>query len=181
MAGYGFDVRRPPFEDPDQPVQTDDPAGLVAGLALAKAKSLAATLTEEHVGIVLAADTLCVNPDGTLIGKPTSIVEARSMLATVSGSSQDVITGVAILPIDQSPVIFSDIATVRFGDLLPEAIDAYLDSGAWEGKAGGYNLFELMDSGWPVTVEGDPNTVVGLPLIKLEKVLADLGIEPDMV
>ena len=42
-------------------------------------------------------------------------------------------------------------------------LDRYLSSGGWRGKAGAYNLAEL-EGHWPIRVDGDPTTVVGLPM-----------------
>lgn len=42
----------------------------------------------------------------------------------------------------------------------------------WAGKAGAYNLAERVEAGWPIEVEGDPGTVMGLPMRRLEARLA---------
>ena len=52
-------------------------------------------------------------------------------------------------------------------DLDDAAMQHYLDEGAWRGKAGAYNLQERIDAGWPIRCEGDPSTVMGLPMRRL--------------
>ena len=42
-----------------------------------------------------------------------------------------------------------------------------MESGMWQGKAGGYNLSERHSAGWPLTWQGDPTSVMGLPMHRL--------------
>lgn len=176
--GYRFEQADPPFADPPQPEPTSaDPADLAADLARQKAASL-----RGHVGrdeLILAADTLCVATDGTLLGQPDTRDEARAMIAQFVGCSHAVITGCALLaPGEAQPTTFADTAVVTFGPLDSTALDAYLETGHWRGKAGGYNLFDRQAAGWPITVQGDPTTVVGLPMRMLANQLARHGIHP---
>jgi predicted house-cleaning NTP pyrophosphatase (Maf/HAM1 superfamily) len=57
------------------------------------------------------------------------------------------------------------------GALDAEDFERFLSEGAWRGKAGSYNLPEVVARGWPVSCEGDPQTVVGLPAEKLAPML----------
>jgi predicted house-cleaning NTP pyrophosphatase (Maf/HAM1 superfamily) len=60
------------------------------------------------------------------------------------------------------------------GELQEEQIQEYVASGAWRGKSGGYNLADRIEAGWPIECEGDPATVMGLPMVKLVPQLNDL-------
>ena len=62
---------------------------------------------------------------------------------------------------------FADVAVVRFGAVSEQQLVTYLATEEWQGKAGGYNLFDRQSAGWPIEVEGDPATVVGLPMKRL--------------
>lgn len=64
--------------------------------------------------------------------------------------------------------LFSDVARVRVGRIGADRIDTYLRSGGWRGKAGAYNLSERVADGWPLECEGDPATVMGLPMRRLD-------------
>jgi predicted house-cleaning NTP pyrophosphatase (Maf/HAM1 superfamily) len=64
-----------------------------------------------------------------------------------------------------------DTATVEIGELDHAELERFLTENRWEGKAGGYNLTEVVARGWPVRCEGDPHTVVGLPLAQVAPVL----------
>ena len=61
-------------------------------------------------------------------------------------------------------------AKVKMGRISDDELGAYLDSGAWEGKAGGYNLDEMRGV-WPIDVKGDATAVVGLPMRRLMPLL----------
>ncbi|MGB0766216.1 MAG: nucleoside triphosphate pyrophosphatase [Phycisphaeraceae bacterium] len=177
-AGVAFEQRSPPYEDPDQPPEQLDPDTAEAyalSLAYAKANSLSATLRRS--GLVLAADTICIDARGGLIGKPRDAAHARAILDSFIDAEHRVLTAVALLqvagrgepaqPLDS----FADSAVVRFGQLDREILEAYLDTGDWRGKAGAYNLFDRQAAGWPIDVTGDPTTVVGLPMQRLKRLL----------
>ena len=51
----------------------------------------------------------------------------------------------------------------QWGSVSDEAIESYLQSDGWQGRAGGYNLADRINDGWDIACEGDPATVMGLP------------------
>ena len=118
-------------------------------------------------GVLLAADTLCER-DGHVLGKPADRTHAERMLRGLIGASHRTVTGVALL--DRSSMsrsIWCDVADVHVGAIDEQMLDEYLDSGDWRGKSGGYNLVDRQDAGWPVVCDGDPSTVMGLPIRRL--------------
>lgn len=178
-AGFIFDQVNPPFDDPPNPATHGQSTAkdLASELALKKAQSLKGVVSSQRV--VLAADTICVGGDGTLLGQPANREEARQMIQSFIREDHDVVTGVAMLHTsDGHFVCFSEIATVTFGEISDEQLDAYLDTHNWHGKAGGYNLYDRQRDGWPITVKGDPTTVVGLPMQRLVRLLPQLGVKP---
>lgn len=178
QAGVAFEQVASPFDDAGMidAMPGRDAQGLAMELALRKARALARTLDGRHV--VLGADTLCVGDDGSPRGQPTSRDAAEAMLRGFIGKAHDVVTGVALVRGGDGEVLasFADTATVRWGDVDAAWLEAYLDSGDWRGKAGGYNLYERQTAGWPIDVAGDPTTVVGLPMRRLEPVLASVCV-----
>ncbi len=172
-AGFVFEQMEPPFADPDQPDPHHDPAGFAASLALQKAQSLRAVLTGQAV--VLAADTVCVDEGGNLLGKPRDRADAARMLRLLIGGRQRVLTGVAILSPGGHAENFTDEAVVCCGAVGEAQLQTALDAGGWQGKAGGYNLSDLRAAGWPLTVQGDETTVVGLPMRRVAGALARMG------
>lgn len=176
-AGYIFEQADPPFADPPQPQAIADvtAAELAADLALRKAQSLAPEI--EPGSVILAADTICVGEDGQLLGQPATAAQARAMIEHFADAAHQVVTGVAILPVaGDQPIVFADAATVTLGKLTSEMLDTYLASAHWQGKAGGYNLADRQNAGWPIRVDGDPTTVMGLPMRRLPALLAKVGI-----
>jgi septum formation protein len=124
-------------------------------------------------GTVLAADTVCA-VDGMVLGQPTDDAHAREMLHRLRRRDHHTITGVALVDLGTlDRILFSDRTVVGIGPLADEEIEAYLRSGQWRGKAGGYNLADRLDAGWPIEFRGDPGTVMGLPMDRLRRLLGD--------
>jgi septum formation protein len=150
-----------------------DPGSWAVALAYLKAQSALAQLDEPPLGaVVLGADTICIQGDDTgaarIIGQPADEDEARAILRLFQDRAHAVITGVALICAETGiRDLFLDRATVRVGHLGDGRIEAYVASGLWRGKAGGYNLEERLGAGWPLEFEGDRTTIVGLPMTLL--------------
>ena len=146
----------------------------VSALAVFKATATALMLEErgDHKPCtILGADTVCVL-EGRIIGQPPDRDAARAMLESFVGVPHDVITGVCLIDHpDGARTVFVDRAVVRWGMLDRDALDGYLDTEQWRGKAGAYNLADRVAEGWPIECEGDPTTVMGLPMRRLARQL----------
>lgn len=137
------------------------PEHWVASLAYLKA---AAGLASSPLLPVLGADTVCVK-NGQVIGQPSDAEDARRILRLLEGGSHLVITGVALVwPGSSRREIFTDRAEVHVGEIGTDRIESYIATGQWRGKAGAYNLAERLEAGWPIRCDGDPSTVMGLPM-----------------
>jgi len=82
-------------------------------------------------------------------------------------SSDLVLSGVAIIDEYGNRALMWDESVVSVGRVEKDVREAYIATGGWRGKAGAYNLSERIADGWPITFEGDPTTVMGLPMQKL--------------
>lgn len=147
------------------------PEWWVMALAYFKARRVADTLRSsgDHSGMVLGADTVCA-VGRMVLGQPRDADDARRMLRLMRGREHRTLTGVCLLPLarrDYRLIVF-DAAIVRVGEVSEPQIDAYVASGEWRGKAGAYNLSERIAAGWPLSCVGDPTTVMGLPMQRLE-------------
>ncbi len=164
-AGYRFEIVDPPIEEPGDE-HRHVAAGLHAeSLAYFKARSVAADHSDKTI---LAADTIAVL-DGYIIGKPVDSADARRILELLSGTTHEVITGVALLsPNGARRLLEHDVSRVRVRHLESQAIEAYLATGQWQGKAGAYGIQDHGDE-FVETVEGSFTNVVGLPMELLSR------------
>lgn len=126
---------------------------------------------DDPAALVLGADTLVVI-DGDPLGKPADAAEARAWLARLSGAVHEVHGGLALLgPADRERSGHA-ITQVRFRELKAHEMDAYVATGEWQDRAGGYAIqgrgAALVDG-----IAGDYLNVVGLAA----PLLADLAPE----
>lgn len=179
-AGIPHIAAHPGLEDSDLSPGRVTPAQWVASLAMLKASAglTQALATGEPPPLILGADTTCV-ADGRLIGTPASAEEAREMIRRFVDREHEVISGVALLTHADGAVrtreMFAVGARVRLGPLGDAEIDRYIETGEWKGKAGGYNLSERLAAGWPLTFDGDPTAIMGLPMRALAPRLETLA------
>ncbi|MEM7228712.1 MAG: Maf family protein [Planctomycetota bacterium] len=169
-AGYEFEIAPPRVDDGQLHPQTTRPTDWVMALAWMKARSAADALRVQGIelGIVLAADTVCAH-DCEILGQPRDRDDAERMLRRMRDSAHITMTGVALAPLDHpGRLIAIDQAEVHVGAIHDDEIVSYLDSNAWIGKAGAYNLDERRAAGWAIECVGDPTTVMGLPMNRLD-------------
>ncbi len=166
-AGVEALVMVPEIDDAAVPAQSRSPEAYTMSLAWFKARQVRADararLGTQGPRWIVAADTMCVL-DGAVVGKPADAADAQAMIRRFAGRRHAVVTGVCILDRrSDARRIFFDAAEVALGELSPAQLRDYADSGAWRGKAGGYNFSERVADGWPIACEGDPETIMGLP------------------
>lgn len=167
-AGWRVEQRPPAIDDGRLEIDAGTPEATVAALAWFKAAQIA---PPEEPGIaVIAADTVCAVGD-RILGKPRDLDDASAMLRLLAGGRHRTLTGVCVLDRTARRRMFVDASIVTFGDLEDAEIDAYLATDAWTDKAGGYNLADRIAAGWPIECEGDPTTVMGLPMRRLVPML----------
>ncbi len=170
LEAHGFDFRVVESGVDDALLLADDrdAPGWVMSLAFLKAAAaLARHGGDDWATLVLGADTVCV-VDGVMLGQPLDEGEAARMITKMSGRGHEVLTGVALVcPRTRRRELFFDRASVNVGEITGAMLDEYLATGMWRGKAGGYNLRERIDAGWPVEYEGDATSIMGLPMESL--------------
>lgn len=142
----------------------------VTELSRRKARAVAERFPERAI---LAADTVVVC-EGRILGKPRHLAQAREMLSLLSGRWHEVYTGVALRYREREDVFFT-CTRVRFRNLSPEEIEAYLATGEPLGKAGAYAIQGLA-SALVVEVQGSVTGVIGLPLAETVELLRKRGI-----
>jgi len=177
-AGIPHEVIETGVDDGELVPGDCDPGTWVTALAFLKASAGRDRALDAKIpfDLVLGADTVCVSDRGAIWGQPRSESHARATLLELAGSTHEVLTGCALLGPDprRQRLLLLRRATVRFHDIGPAQIDPYIATGAWRGKAGGYNLYERQHDGWEISVEGDPGCVVGLPMDTLQPALLEV-------
>lgn len=123
---------------------------------------------------VLGADTvICLN--GRIIGKPSSREEAQEMIESFSGTSHHVVTGLALYNHRKNEIVTRANRTiVTFNRLEPAEIEWYLETGEWQGVAGGYRIQGLA-SLFIRSIEGSYSSVMGLPISDFYGMLRESG------
>lgn len=160
------DVR--PADIDETPAKGELPRPYCARMAIEKARAVQAAPDD----LVLCADTT-VALGRRILGKPETPGEAAEFLLALSGRRHRVVTAVALRRGEQ--VWERDVVTaVMFKRLSDEELNAYLASGEWRGKAGGYGIQGLAGAFVP-WINGSFSAVVGLPLAETAALLAAAG------
>jgi septum formation protein len=164
-------------------VQGESASVLAEMNALAKVRGALLPADVGPGSFVLGTDTL-VTVDGQVMGKPASADEASGMLEALSGRTHQVVSGVALATIGErgaslnaeDPLVASAVTHVTFLSLQQADVDAYIASGEWKGKAGGYAIQGLAGL-YASEVRGEYSNVVGLPLCLLGRMFRQAGFD----
>ena len=146
---------------PDNVTASDAAAFLATKKALDVAKN-------RPNDIVIGADTIIVYKD-KIYGKPTSKEDAKNMLSSFSGNTHQVITGVCVVQ-GKKTISFSSVNKVEFYQLTEEEIEENLNDNEYKDKAGSYAI-QGKAGLFIKEIAGDYNSIVGLPVSKLNRIL----------
>lgn len=149
------------------------PEELVAHNALLKAKSVSRIAGD---GLIVGCDTLGFL-DGEPLGKPADAEHARQMLLKMNGRVHEMITGVAIVSVQDTRVETGFEKTlVTFNRVSEKQIAEYASSGEPLGKAGAFAV-QGIGALLVKKIEGSASNVAGMPLEKLCEMLSAFGVE----
>lgn len=155
----------------DEQSDVTDPGGHVLALSRRKAEDVAQGTTE---GLVLGADTVVVL-DGCFLGKPGDRDTAKKMLRRLSGRQHSVFTGLTLIDLQAGRELGEYEETqVWMRSLSEEEIEEYVATGEPLGKAGGYAI-QGLGATLVEMIEGCYYNVVGLPIVRLLKMLRQMG------
>jgi len=157
----------------ETPLKNETPADLSLRLSVEKAKAVAANLDN---GLIIASDQVA-EVDGNPLGKPHTKENAVKQLMSMSGKTVTFHTGLCLLNAEtgkQQSLV--EPFYVTFRDITEEQASNYVDkedvlkcAGSFKSEALGIALFEKLEG-------EDPNTLIGLPLIKLVRMLENEGV-----
>lgn len=168
--GYRFTIRP---ADVDESVLDGESAPAYAARVTA---AKAAAVWEPGV-IVVAADTCVVAPDGQILGKPAGPADALRMLSALSGDTHSVLSAVQVIGADGQTIDVLATALVRFAPADADVLAGYVAGGEPMDKAGAYAL-QGQGAALVESVDGDPTTVIGLPLRQTAAALQSVGLAP---
>jgi septum formation protein len=173
-AGYDFLVAPADIDEGDVPPGLL-PGVLAEHLALEKARAVAERFPDDDV-VVLGADTVVAFGDVPL-GKPADPDDARRMLGLLGGTTHVVVTGVAVVRRAADVVRRCRVlSAVHMRPLSPEEVEAYVQSGEWQGKAGGYGIQDR--DPFVTRLSGCHTNIVGLPMTTTRRLLGEAGVQP---
>jgi septum formation protein len=142
-------------------------------LGLGKAQNVAEQYPE---AIVIGSDTI-VSFEGKQLGKPDNREHAREMIAWLCDKDADITTSLALVcKATDTRVVEVECTKIRLKPFDAKAVEAYLDTGDYADKAGGFGV----QSGFGHLVdyiEGDYDAIIGLPTHRLARMLQKLGVE----
>lgn len=134
----------------------------------------AAAILKDHMdAIVIGSDTI-VTLDGVVLGKPKDRHDACRMLQKLSGKEHQVITGLCMISRDRC-FRTSSIAKVTFAGLDQEEIEAYVNSGECDDKAGAYAI-QGIGGKFITHIDGDYYAIMGLPLNTVYEELKNISL-----
>ncbi|MCX3309317.1 Maf family protein [Pantoea vagans] len=171
--GLPFITAAPEVDESPQPGENAE--ALVIRLAVAKAQALAGTYPRYWI---IGSDQVCVL-DGAIAGKPHTVENARAQLRAASGKAITFYTGLALFhPASGRLLQCCEPFVVHFRALTDAEIAGYVEkeqplqcAGSFKSEGMGICLFDRLEG-------RDPNTLVGLPLIALNEMLQQAGINP---
>jgi septum formation protein len=175
QAGIEPDALRPADID-ETPIKGELPRACANRLARLKAEaalSLVSVDEELKGAYILAADTV-VAVGRRILPKAELLDEASQCLRLLSGRNHRVYTGVCLVTPKESFRQRLVETRVRFRRLSEQDMEAYLASGEWRGKAGGYAAQGIAGT-FIVKVVGSYSNIVGLPLYETVSLLTGEG------
>jgi septum formation protein len=175
QAGIEPDSLRPTDID-ETPQRGELPRACANRLARAKAEAaLALVRVDEELkgAYILSADTV-VAVGRRILPKAELLDEAAQCLRLLSGRNHRVHTAICLITPKEAFRQRLVETKVRFKRLSDEDIEAYLASGEWRGKAGGYAA-QGIAGGFMVKIVGSYSNIVGLPLYETTTLLAGEG------
>ncbi len=180
--GIDFSIQKPDIDETQHP--SEAPLDYVSRLSREKAFRIAdnllhpATVLAADTVVILGADTLGVDEQGEILGKPVDADDARTMLRRLRGRIHQVCTAITLvkLPVGDVPQSLTTITRtdVTMRDYSDAEIDAYIATGDPFDKAGSYAIQHPTFR--PVArIDGCYTNVVGLPVCTLKNALVEIG------
>lgn len=159
-----------PADIDETPGDDELPRPHAGRLATEKAQTIA---HRESNAFILAADTV-VGVGRRILPKAEDLKSAKYCLDLLSGRSHRVFTGICLISPDGIVISKTVETRIKMKRLSSVELQTYLDSGEWDGKAGGYGIQGLAE-GYISQIIGSYSNVVGLPVYETRNMLIGAG------
>ena len=170
QAGLSFSVV--PSNVDEKSIPTSSPETYVRAVSEAKADNISRRYPEKWI---VGADTIVLK-DNTILGKPVSKAEARSMLKQLSGRTHHVLTGYSICCKARNRKYSETIKTeVLFKNLTDDEIEWYIHTEEPFDKAGAYAI-QGLGTFLVKSINGSYTNVVGLPICEVIEFFIKEGV-----
>nr|WP_194842701.1 nucleoside triphosphate pyrophosphatase [Endozoicomonas sp. OPT23] len=171
--GLEFQSQSPDIDE--SPIPNESPKDLVKRLSLGKAKALASDYPDH---LIIASDQVAQFGQ-KILGKPHTVEKAIGQLSSFNGQSVTFHTGLCLLNTRTGNYQLDTVPfTVHFRELSEQQIRFYINeerpldcAGSFMCEGLGITLFKKMEG-------DDPNSLIGLPLIRLTEMLNNEGVDP---
>lgn len=157
---------------PEMRLPGESPSDYVNRVAREKAGAGLLRVMANPSALVLGADTEVVLGD-EVFGKPADAADAAAMLARLAGRTHFVISVVWLVSGGRE-LHARSVSEVRFAAMTDEDIQAYVATGEWKGKAGGYAI-QGRAAAFIEHLTGSYSGVMGLPLFETASLLRAFG------
>ena len=152
------------------PEKNEKPRDFVLRMSKEKALDVSKNFPNSFI---LSGDTI-VACGRRIIGKPSDRDNAKQILNLLSGRRHQVLSAITLIKPDKNEVSKIVITRVKFSRLNQNALNAYLDTNEWKGKAGGYAIQGSASSFIP-WINGSYSSVMGFPMNEVNNLLNSSG------
>ena len=171
LLGIPFEVVAPDFDE------IVSPRAEIGQEVLAFARGKASSVLGSHPDAVIIGSDTMIAMDGSKLGKPKDVPDARRMLAMLGGSRHRIYTSAVIIDGTGGPGLETvETVEVEMRQLTSGEIDGYLETGESLDKAGAYSI-QGRGGNLIRSIEGDYLAAVGLPLRPIAEYLTSRGFE----
>ena len=154
----------------ETPLPKEKPKDLALRLSAQKAEKIAQMHTDAYI---LAADTVVARGQ-TILDKANTPQQALEYLTQLSGRRHRVYGAITLITPQKRLISRISETIVQFRQLSPKEISHYIETGEWEGKAGGYGIQGLAGA-YIKFISGSYSNVVGLSLCDTMNILKNSG------
>jgi septum formation protein len=174
LLGLPFNIMPSMLDEMPRPDQS--PGEYTADMSIRKINKIIDQLRGRVPYWICGADTV-ISVDGEIFGKAADRDKARVMLEKLKGREHEVSTSVALFNgRNQTIDCRSVMSTVTFAPLSESEMDWYLNTGEWQGVAGGYKI-QGLGGCFVTSIKGSYSAIVGLPLREFYVMLLENGYQ----